>query len=82
MNQQDDIELEVYFRDMNALFKTKGWITFVTDLRENVSNINSVENTQDVADLHFRKGQLNIIGAILNLEDTTIRGQEESQYNV
>ena len=82
MSTTEDRELEVYFRDMNSLFKNKGWITFVSDLRANVDNINSVENTKDETDLNFRKGQLNIIGAILNLEDTTLRGQEESQHDV
>jgi len=74
-----DKELEVYFRDMNDLFRTKGWQVFVDDLRQNVANINSVEGTKDGNDLYFRKGQLNIIGAILNIEETTRIGQEESQ---
>jgi len=41
--------------------------------------INSVESTKDDKDLYFRKGQLNILGTILNLEETTRMGQEESQ---
>jgi len=72
-------ELELYFRQMNDLFKTRGWQTFIDDLKINSENIDSVESAKDNNDLYFRKGQLNIIGAILNLEETTRFGQEESQ---
>ena len=74
-----DNELELYFRQMNELFRTDGWKTLVKDLSSNLPLINSVENTKDDKDLYFRKGQLNIMGTILNLEETTRIGQEESQ---
>jgi len=75
-------ELELYFRHMNALFRTEGWKTFITDLKTNSENIDSIESAKDNNDLYFRKGQLNIIGAILNLEETTLFGQEESQRSL
>ena len=74
-----DNELELYFRQMNELFHTEGWKTLVKDLSSNIPSINSVESTKDDKDLYFRKGQLNILGTILNLEETTRMGQEESQ---
>lgn len=74
-----DNELEVYFRQMNELFRTEGWKTLLKDLALNVPVIDSVEHTKDVNDLYFRKGQLNILGTLLNLEETTRTGQEESQ---
>jgi|TARA_R110000737_G_C14539201_1_gene478657 hypothetical protein len=74
-----DQELEVYFRQMNELFRTEGWQALLKDLALNVPVINSVEHTKDVNDLYFRKGQLNILGTLLNLEETTRMGQEESQ---
>ena len=73
-----DNELELYFRQMNDLFRHEGWKTLIKDLELNVPIINSVENTKDENDLYFRKGQLNILGTLLNLEETTKRGQEES----
>ena len=73
-----DNELELYFRQMNDLFRNVGWKVLIEDLKLNVPLINSVENTKDDNDLYFRKGQLNILGTILNLEETTKRGQEES----
>jgi len=75
-------ELEIYFRQMNELFRTNGWKTLIKDLTEQVPIIDSIENTKDVSDLYFRKGQLNILGSLLNLQETTLRGQEESQRDV
>jgi len=74
-----DQELEVYFRDMASLFRMEGWKTLVADLSASIPNLNSVEAAKDEKDLYFRKGQLNIIGTFLNLEETTRIGQEESQ---
>ena len=74
-----DNELELYFRDMNELFRTNGWKTLVKDLSSNLPLINSIESAKDEKDLYFRKGQLNIMGTLLNLEETTRIGQEESQ---
>jgi cyclopropane fatty-acyl-phospholipid synthase-like methyltransferase len=69
-------ELEVYFRQMNDLFRTEGWGLLVEDFKQQVPNINSVEQAKTIEELYFRKGQLNIIGSILNLEETNLRGQE------
>jgi hypothetical protein len=77
-----DQELEIYYPQMNALFRTEGWQAFITDLQGNVENIDSIEGAKDTNDLYFRKGQLNILGAILNLEETTRFGQEESQRSL
>jgi len=72
-------ELEVYFKSMNELFRAEGWQTLISDLKNNADAINSVEHTKDDKDLYFRKGQLNILGAILNMEETTLAGQEDSE---
>ena len=71
-----DNELEVYFRQMNDLFRMQGWGLLIEDLKLQVPNINSVEQAKTIEDLYFRKGQLNIIGSLLNLEETNLRGQE------
>ena len=71
-----DDELEVYFRQMNDLFRMQGWGLLIEDFKQQVPNINSVEQAKTIEELYFRKGQLNIIGSILNLEETNLRGQE------
>lgn len=72
-------ELEEYYRDMFELFRNKGWLTLLQDLQDNADNINSVEHATSLEDLYFRKGQLNILGTLLNLESTTTDGYEALQ---
>ena len=60
MNDQE-FEAEVCKKCSEATY-------FLNDLRGSVPNVNSVEVTKDLTDLFFRKGQLAIMGNILNLE--------------
>jgi len=52
------------------MFATEGWKMFTDELRNNAVQINSVEATKDKNDLYFRKGQLNVISFMLNMEST------------
>ena len=62
-------ELEKYYEDMLAMFRTNGWKVLMEDLQTNGTGINNVEATKDVEDLYFRKGQLYVIATLLNLEE-------------
>ena len=62
---------EEYFERMQGLFTTQGWQVFLAELQDNATNINSVEDTLDANNLHYRKGQLSVISDILNLQTTT-----------
>lgn len=52
------------------------------ELRNNAIQINSVEVTKDNKDLHFRKGQLNILAFMLNMESTVEHYVEDSNDSV
>lgn len=52
------------------MFRTDGWKILMDELKNNALQINSVEVTKDVDDLNFRKGQLNILAFMLNMEST------------
>ena len=52
------------------MFRTDGWKVLMEELRNNALQINSVEATKDNEDLNFRKGQLNILAFVLNMEST------------
>lgn len=52
------------------MFRTDGWKVLMDELRNNALQINSVEVTKDNEDLNFRKGQLNILAFVLNMEST------------
>jgi hypothetical protein len=61
-------EDEIYFDNYFGLFRNKGWQQLVEEYKSQGQIINIVELTKDGDDLNFRKGQLNIISAIVNLE--------------
>ncbi len=68
---------EKYYEDLRMMFTTDGWKSLLEELENNAKIINSVLSTKDDLDLQFRKGQLNIIGSLLNLEET-VRNNEEA----
>ena len=74
-----DQETEQYYNRYFDLFRTVGWKQLIKDLSDNVLSINSVEATKDSNDLYLRKGQLNVLAYILNLEATMTTNYEELQ---
>ena len=68
---------EQYYNDLHDTFMTAGWKELIKELSANALNINSVEATKDNEDMFFRKGQLNILSFIINLESTVDRLQNE-----
>ena len=75
MNQ----ELETYFNNYFAMFRSEGWKQIISDLRGNVEQINSVELTEDANNLYFRKGQLAILGTLFNLETQIDSAKEQAE---
>ena len=70
-------ELEQYYTAMFQLFRSEGWKTLLEDLEANVSSIDSIGHAKGLEDLYFRKGQLNVIGTLLNMEETTLNSYDE-----
>jgi len=85
-----DKELENYYRAYRDMFMSDGWKQLQEDLMSNANIINSVEACKDGNDLSFRKGQLAIIGNIVNLEQQmnkdllspSEQGRYFTEYNV
>jgi hypothetical protein len=71
-------ETQEYYDNYFSLFMTDGWKQLVQDFGSNVDNINSVEATKDAEDLQFRKGQLNILAHLLNMESIINTNYEEA----
>ena len=68
---------EQYYNDLQDTFMTSGWKELMKELSANALQINSVEAAKDNDDMFFRKGQLNILSFIINLESTVDRLQKE-----
>jgi hypothetical protein len=72
-------ELEKYFNVYFDLFNTEGWKQLTEEFRNNGNVINSVESTKDVDDMNFRKGQLNVIAHLVNLEGSVEQAYTEAK---
>ena len=72
-----DKETEQYYNSLQDIFVMEGWKELMKELSANALNINTVEATRDNDDFNFRKGQLNILAFILNLESTVDHLQKE-----
>lgn len=72
-----DQETQQYYDNYFTLFSTDGWKQLIEELKQNALVINSVEATKDANDLYMRKGQINVLAYILNLEATTNTNYDE-----
>ena len=68
---------EEYFGEMKLMFQSKGWPMLVQELKDNAQVINNVQATKDADDLEFRKGQLAVLGFLINLEENVHRAESE-----
>jgi hypothetical protein len=75
-------EEEKHYQALKDTFRTEGWKLLMEELKNNALQINSVEVTKDNEDLYFRKGQLNILAFMLNMESTVEHYAEDSNDSV
>tara|TARA_R100001460_G_scaffold37656_1_gene72056 strand:+ start:612 stop:860 length:249 start_codon:yes stop_codon:yes gene_type:complete len=73
-----DQETQTYYDNYFSLFLTDGWKQLMQDFNTNAVQINSVEATKDSDDLYFRKGQLNVLAHLLNMETIVNTNYEEA----
>ena len=71
-------DLEHYYNVYFDLFRSEGWKQIIEELSENAENVGSIESIKDQNDLYFRKGQLNVLGHLINLESITLSAYEEA----
>ena len=76
-----DQETQQYYDNYFTLFSTDGWKQLIEELQQNALVINSVEATKDANDLYMRKGQINVLAYILNLESATNTNYDELNKN-
>ena len=62
-------ELEQYYNNFFALFKTPGWQQLMETLTADAKNINNVQSLKDAVELHHAQGQLKILAWLLNFEE-------------
>ena len=73
-----DQETQTYYDQYFSLFLTDGWRQLIQDFSNNALQINSLEAVKDANDMHFRKGQLNVLAHLINMETIVSTNYEEA----
>ena len=73
-----DQETQTYYDNYFSLFITDGWKQLTSEFTNNANNINSIEATKDSNDMYFRKGQLNVLAHLINMENIVSTNYEEA----
>ena len=71
-------ETQDYYENYFSLFMTDGWKQLMEEFSSNAFNINSVEATKDPDDMYFRKGQLNVLAHLINMESIVNTNYDEA----
>ena len=72
-----DQETQQYYDNYFSLFMTDGWKQLVQDFGNNAVQINSIEAAKDADDMFFRKGQLNVLAHLINMENIVTNNYDE-----
>lgn len=73
-----DQDTQEYYDNYFSLFSTAGWKQLMEEFSSNAFNINSVEATKDPDDMFFRKGQLNVLAHLINMESIVNNNYDEA----
>lgn len=73
-----DQETQEYYDNYFNLFMSDGWKQLMQDFNNNAVQINSVEAVKDANDVYFRKGQLNVLAHLLNMENIVSTNYDEA----
>lgn len=64
-----DTDLVKYYEDRFSMMTTKGWSDLIQDVEGMLDEYNKITNVSSEAQLHFRKGQVDILSWLIGLKD-------------
>jgi hypothetical protein len=76
-----DKELEQYYENYYDLFASKGWKQFIEDIEGNRTLMSDITSIKDANDLYYRKGSLDILDRVLNLQTGIENAHKEAMDN-
>jgi len=80
MSTETDNELEKYYETLIDVFLTEGWKVLLEDFEDSAESLRDLVTCKTEKELHYRQGQLDIIGKLLRFEDG-IRNSYEDFIN-
>ena len=68
-----------FYNDRLSLFETEGWLDLKEELKNIEDRVKDISTIEDEKALWHAKGQLQILGLLLSLEEATKIGMEQSE---
>ena len=69
MSTDIDPELERYYESLIDIFQLEGWKFLLEDFTQSEESLRDIVTCKTEKELHYRQGQLDIIGKLLRFED-------------
>lgn len=70
-------ELQKYYDERFSMMATQGWEDLLEDAQKMVEAYDKIDRLNSIEDLHYAKGQLDILRWLLNLKETSTEAFEE-----
>lgn len=77
MSTQTDPELERYYESLIDIFQLEGWKFLLEDFTDSEESLRDLVTCRTEKELHYRQGQLDIIGKLLRFEDSIKNSYED-----
>ncbi len=72
-----DTKLQSYYEDRFSMMATQGWQDLMEDAQKMFDALNQVLPIQTEADLHLKRGQLDILQWMLSLKNVSEQSYEQ-----
>jgi len=72
-----DKELQEYYEERFSMMGTKGYTDLLTDVETMIEERNNLMATQSLEELHFRKGQLDVLHWLRTLKKLSEESWEQ-----
>ena len=69
MSTNTDPELERYYESLIDIFQLEGWKFLLDDFTQTEESLRDLVTCRTEKELHYRQGQLDIIGKLLRFEE-------------
>ena len=69
MSTNTDPELERYYESLIDIFQLEGWKFLLEDMTQSEESLRDLVTCRTEKELHYRQGQLDIIGKLLSFEN-------------
>jgi len=70
---------EKYFDDFAMMFASDGWRVFIAEMEEMLADLDSLYSIKTVEDLHYRRGQIDVLSNLINFQHSIQAAREQAE---